>query len=669
MWMSEIKIQNFRPFYGIQIIKFNEDSQDKFTIIEAKSDTGKTTFLSSICWCLYGKDLGEYGIKSTYSTFRSIHPFNLERKDELKEGAVEELLVEITLNNDGDKNPKYVITRKATCIKSEDKMSNMVGPVVTVKEWGRGHQCSTNTDEGMCKKIINSILPEDIHMFFLFEGEKLEKIFSFYNPENIEAAIEKVSQIQHVKSALDHLETVREKIYTQKSAGKKDVEITKIQKQIDTTRGIITEYTEKKKTYSKQLEEADRIIAEIDIYLSNVNVPLINEWAEKRIELEGMNEKLKQESSQLQEETTESLLSEAPLALCCQSLQSLHQRLNVASEGSTLRPDRRNMLINELLKNKKCLCGRSLDENKNEEIKKSVKLLKRLLTQKDNRDFTNFLYEGKFKIDQTLEHLKKDFIKNQDSKHKKLKEINDQIKTNTVNLEILNDNLKTFKIDKVNLKNNERESLNESKRQQYHSIAEIDVKIELAERSIKENKKIIDQRAKSLEDYKQNKIIADFLDKAYIYLEKINNEILEEVRKKVEKSTFDSFLTLHWDTKNYKTFTINENYKMSLKDPSKNERIYNIASGTKQVLLLSFISALADISGFKFPIFIDTPLANTDNSQRENIAINLPDFLKGNQVVLLVKDQEYTQKFRSLIIKRISQELKMVKTGGKTEVK
>jgi DNA sulfur modification protein DndD len=141
------------------------------------------------------------------------------------------------------------------------------------------------------------------------------------------------------------------------------------------------------------------------------------------------------------------------------------------------------------------------------------------------------------------------------------------------------------------------------------------------------------------------------------------------VRGKVEKRTFDSFMNLHWDKQNYKDFSINETYTMSLKDPNGNERIHNIASGTKQVFLLSFISALAEVSGFRFPILIDTPLANTDNEQRENIATNLPNYLKGNQVILLVKDQEYTPKFRSLIKDRISQEFRLIKTGGRTEVK
>jgi DNA sulfur modification protein DndD len=165
------------------------------------------------------------------------------------------------------------------------------------------------------------------------------------------------------------------------------------------------------------------------------------------------------------------------------------------------------------------------------------------------------------------------------------------------------------------------------------------------------------------------KVIADFMDRAYEHLYQMTDEILEEVRNKVEKKTFESFQKLHWDKHNYKDFEIDEIYNMSLRDSKGNEKIGDISSGTKQVLLLSFIAALADVSGFKFPIFIDTPLANTDNEQRENIWNNLPNFLDGNQVVLLVKDQEYTTKYRSIISKNISQEYRLVKIEGHTEVR
>ena len=98
--------------------------------------------------------------------------------------------------------------------------------------------------------------------------------------------------------------------------------------------------------------------------------------------------------------------------------------------------------------------------------------------------------------------------------------------------------------------------------------------------------------------------------------------------------------------------------------------IYNMADSVKQSILLSFIAALSQVSGFEFPVFIDTPLANLDNDQREEVAKNLPTFMEGVQVIMLMKDQEYTPTFRNLIKKRVSKEIRLVKINdGRTEVR
>lgn len=668
MWISEIRINNFRPFYGNQKIIFKENSQENFTIIEAKSDTGKTTLLSAICWCLYGKDLGESGIDSSGSEYRSIHPFNLDRKDELREGNRDNLEVEITLNKDGDKNPKYMLTRIASCVKHEDEMDYDGETFLRVEEW-EGHKASTTSDPVLNKKIINSIIPEDIHMFFLFEGEKLEKIFSFNKPENIQEAIEKISQIQQVKSAIEHMEAVRIKIYTDKSKGKSDKDIQEAERNIEDSKQKMEALEKQKSIYVSGLQKAEDRIREIDTKLSNVNAPLISEWSRNRTELEKRIDELDKELISFQDVATESLLKYVPLSLVNNAIKNLLNRIEATSQRNELPPKIKNMYITELLNKEICICGRSLNAKENEDAIKAREVLNGILKENDLSDLAERLIEGRYTINHTLNIIPTKLIKERDSKINHIEEIKNKIKINQANIEDLTKKLSEYKLDDINNLNNERITLKSSRDSQLKSITRLEFDINREKDEIIRKKRIIDELARNLKDYNSKKKIVDFIDRAHEHLEKINNEILEEVRKKVEKKTFDSFVNLHWDKVNYKEFSIDSEYKMSLKDPNGNERIYNIASGTKQVLLLSFIAALAEVSGFKFPIFIDTPLANTDNSQRENIANNLPDYLKGNQVVLLVKDQEYTAKFRSLIKERVSQELRLVKNGGRTEVK
>ncbi|MCG7849265.1 MAG: AAA family ATPase [ANME-2 cluster archaeon] len=654
-------MKNFRPFKGEQTIDFLDDSQEKFTIIEAKADTGKTTFLSAICWCLYGKDLGE-------EIEENSHPFNLEKKDELSDGESDTMEVEITLNDDGKSTPKYVISRNAYCMKYGNDMEYDGYYNPSVLEW-KGNEATPINNAAYCDKIINSILPEDIHMFFLFEGEKLEKIFSLYDSANIEAAVEKVSQIQQLKLALKHLEVSRDKVYSDKSKGQDNKEILKNERAIENIEKELEALEKQKGVYKIQLDTAEQRIIDIDKILSEVNIPLINEWIKNRASLEIKNNEHEEKIKSIQDELNESLLKNAPLALCSKPILNLLEIIETSKIKGELPPKIKNVYIEELLQTETCLCGRSLDINGNEEAKNGREALIKMLEQKDLSDLSDNLIDGKFVIKNLFEVLPYKLIDWRKSKLDIINAKRNEINGNLAEIENINAKLKDINEEDIKTLDHERTELRNSKNPQIRSITELENKIRK-----KNDDRIIKRRendiaARKLDNYNSMKVIADFMDRAYEHLYQMTDEILEEVRNKVEKKTFESFQKLHWDKHNYKDFEIDEIYNMSLRDSKGNEKIGDISSGTKQVLLLSFIAALADVSGFKFPIFIDTPLANTDNEQRENIWNNLPNFLDGNQVVLLVKDQEYTTKYRSIISKNISQEYRLVKIEGHTEVR
>lgn len=64
------------------------------------------------------------------------------------------------------------------------------------------------------------------------------------------------------------------------------------------------------------------------------------------------------------------------------------------------------------------------------------------------------------------------------------------------------------------------------------------------------------------------------------------------------------------------------------------------------ILGLSFMSALMTISGFHAPVIIDTPLGKIDDEHREYITTELPKFLSGTQLALLVTPTEYDSNVR-----------------------
>ena len=50
-----IKISNFRSYYGLTNIDFITDSKKNITLISGKNGFGKTSFLTALIWGFYGK--------------------------------------------------------------------------------------------------------------------------------------------------------------------------------------------------------------------------------------------------------------------------------------------------------------------------------------------------------------------------------------------------------------------------------------------------------------------------------------------------------------------------------------------------------------------------------------------------------------------------------------
>ena len=54
MFIDSIILNNFRAYKGVNQISFQKNGKNVF-VIAGNNGFGKTTFLTSLVWCLYGK--------------------------------------------------------------------------------------------------------------------------------------------------------------------------------------------------------------------------------------------------------------------------------------------------------------------------------------------------------------------------------------------------------------------------------------------------------------------------------------------------------------------------------------------------------------------------------------------------------------------------------------
>lgn len=59
MIIREIELNNFRIYKGKNKIELFPDGNRNLIIVSGNNGFGKTTFLMSLVWCLYGKNMGK----------------------------------------------------------------------------------------------------------------------------------------------------------------------------------------------------------------------------------------------------------------------------------------------------------------------------------------------------------------------------------------------------------------------------------------------------------------------------------------------------------------------------------------------------------------------------------------------------------------------------------
>ena len=122
--------------------------------------------------------------------------------------------------------------------------------------------------------------------------------------------------------------------------------------------------------------------------------------------------------------------------------------------------------------------------------------------------------------------------------------------------------------------------------------------------------------------------------------------IKTKIRKQVERSINENFKILIRKKTAFKAITIDDNYIVKVHHADGYNVINDLSAGEYLILGLSFMSSLMTISGFQAPVIIDTPLGKIDDEHRDYITTQLPKFLEGTQLILLVTPTEYDAKVK-----------------------
>ena len=250
MTIREIELNNFRIYKGKNKIELFPDGNRNLIIVSGNNGFGKTTFLMSLVWCLYGKNMGkvdelyrkEIDEKGGYSKYIG-NSLNFAAQ---KEGETR-FSVSVTFT---DVEIPDTPCTEITIIRSYDSATNYDDELEILID-GRKNDLFTGSKEEIAKEeeifIRDYILPIEIAKFFFFDAEKIVSFAQINTPEqrkDLSLAYSQVLGIQKYEDLKNELVRIQDDYRKSSAKPQEKREFNGLIADIDFKEGEINRLTE-----------------------------------------------------------------------------------------------------------------------------------------------------------------------------------------------------------------------------------------------------------------------------------------------------------------------------------------------------------------------------------------------------------------------------------------
>lgn len=643
MKIDKIVLENFRVYKGLNKINFNDNPSKNITLISGKNGYGKTTFLTSLIWCFYGKMMGEVeekyknDIKNLGGYDKFVETLYSKTSNKVESPI---LSIEIILND--------VLIPSVPCKTLSIKRSyNTINKLEEISILIDGFENELTKQVGFDVFINDFVLPREIAKFFFFDAEKIVSLAEAKSKNELKSLSKAYSEVLGIKKYEDLKKNLQALISRFKRNGANTLEKSKLD------------------DFIKKEEEYKELI-------------LLNEQKQKNIEIEISSLRLQSEVLQ------EKLIREGNQITLQELLKLKEQRDTLKEESQRIK----NKLKGFLEVIPFVIAGKKFDELNNQiELEKNSNLTSRELVYSELSDFAE-------RIKISLDKLVKDeytriglinLVNNEISE--KRSQINDNkistlldLDENSINIfDSLYSRIKTSFAEQfqyiIQEEKNNRVVLNKV----LYRIKEAESKTDNpVSKQIRENKAEIDERISKLTKEKEG-LIEELggLKSKFNSTEKILSELEKQFKvKETDKQKFEvtskllqKITTLISKIKSEKKYSLQKSILLELnKIMHKEDFIKNVnvnvyddymdidlldiegnvidknllSKGEQQLYATALLKALVIESGISFPVFIDSPLQKFDKNHSVNIIKEFYPTISDQVVLFPLLEKELT---------------------------
>jgi DNA sulfur modification protein DndD len=649
MKISNIKLNNFRIYKGLNELNLLSKGDKNISIIAGKNGFGKTTFLTSLIWCFYGKLMTQ--VEDKYKKdIKNIGGYDnyllsLVNRDSNDESSDTNFSVEVELQD--------LLIPSIPCRTVNIKRTyNLKTKQETLQIFIDGDENELTKDVGFEVFINDFILPREIAKFFFFDAEKIVSLAEAKSKAELRSLSKAYSEVLGIKK-YEELKNNLESLLTKlRRRGVSDLEEFKLKE-------LLSEEDELEKIISHNQDKQDEIDKHIVILKSesdSLQEKLIREGnsitLEELKELKSKRDDLKEESISIKQELRK-LLDLTPLVIASKHLGKLYNQLVLENDDlygaltEKLLKKELESFSTSILANKDLL---NLDASIKEKIEKAISIsIKSKFKKKDSKSkvgkvYLEFSEESFREFEAIYNNIKTTFLSQFNAIVKKEK-INRALLSRTNNKikqgEARKDNhlAKQFRDEKT-IADAKIENLLNEKNDLLEEVGGLRLKLT-------SHKKVRSEYEKNFNLVETDKKKYDVTQKLLVKINELIKRIKEDKKYSLQKSVSLGLKKLMHKKdfiSNVRVNIIDDVMDIDLLD-KKGQVIDkdSLSKGEQQLYATALLKALVDESGIKFPVFIDSPLQKFDKYHSKNIIKEFYPSISEQVVLFPLLEKELTE--------------------------
>ena len=663
MFIKEIELNNFRIYKGLNVVDLTPEDARNISLISGRNGFGKTTFLMSLVWCLYGKQMQEVD--------------DLYLKEISDQGGYNKYIIN-SLNrlakNEGESQFSVSLTFsklnipdlpcKEIKIKRSYDVDTTTGETVEILIDGVASELSNEL--GPEYFIRDYILPKEIAKFFFFDAEKITSLAEINTPEQRRKLSEAYSEVLGIKKYEElksNLEELQLKLRQDSASEKERKELIRLNANIEEI-DLVLEENEKRIKENKDLilekrKESNEIQEKLIRAGSSITLEELNKLRSKEADL---NAKLDSHMAELKDQ-----FEIIPFAIAGSKFSDVGTQVENESNFKKIKFQQENIkgttnkVLTDLLNAKKpedLLIDHKIHTYYSELFERLIK--KHFFAdapelKSDFKVIHDYSDSEKSELNALLSSLKLSFKES-------FKRITGDVNQTKNELNLVKKKLRDAEANSEDSVIAEYRKRKETLDSEIFSLEKIneDLTFEKGEKNnskVQINKKIHDI-AQKLEVSKANKTKDQLVTSQIANLKEFIKQFKENKKVSLEKQILKGLETLMHKkgfVKKVQVDIIGDDIDIRLFNNRKEEiKKETLSKGEQQMYATSLLSGLVEESNIDFPVFIDSPMQKFDEQHSENIVRHFYPKVSDQVVIFPLINKELTPKEYAMLEPHIS---------------